>query len=255
MYYQWEWCWLILDNIKSFLPGEKNSKKSGNVHSMLRLLYRCRPLLTQPPSLHLHMSLLRDQPFSPVQTSHPTFPSGPSNIFPQSQMQSLDTIWAHPSLRSLEEAVETVLELGNSDPVLSNSERHHIQDDLEDDNDMINTGKESGRTNCERFEGHIQTLWQFLDGCDYQMQFADGRMLDAFEREAGPLLWLAESCLMKEQQLGIPTTWGRSSASVMWYRPRPQWHDERVEGGVNSWIRDLSYILVIRHYYATDLNS
>jgi hypothetical protein len=56
-----------------------------------------------------------------------------------------------------------------------------------------------GRTFEERFRDHIQTLRDFCDGLEYQVQFNDHRMLETLEREGGSFLRFARECLMQER--------------------------------------------------------
>jgi hypothetical protein len=56
-----------------------------------------------------------------------------------------------------------------------------------------------GRTFEERFKDHIQTLRDFCDGLEYQVQFNDHRMLETLEREGGSFFKFARECLMQER--------------------------------------------------------
>lgn len=140
--------------------------------------------------------------------------------------------WSHPSLIPLDEANMISPNARSDDGPPPNSRTRTITlADLADDDDadenLVDTGAENrGKTFCETFEDQISRLQDFLEGCKYQIQFRDQRMMDTFQRDAAPLLRLAESCSRKERGAGIPVTWEKSAVSAMWYRPRPRRNED-----------------------------
>ena len=100
--------------------------------------------------------------------------------------------------------------------------------------DVVSFGDETGLLKAtieERFVNTIQTLREFCDGLEYQVQFNDQRMLDTVERESASCLRLARSCLDREHQFNstrtsTPRTWEKNTISAMFYRPRPRRADE-----------------------------
>jgi hypothetical protein len=53
----------------------------------------------------------------------------------------------------------------------------------------------------DRMRGHISSIRDFCDGLEYQLQFADYRMLDALEKEGASFLRLVHDCLRREGRL------------------------------------------------------
>ncbi|KAF7966149.1 hypothetical protein HWV62_39928 [Athelia sp. TMB] len=102
-------------------------------------------------------------------------------------------------------------------------------DDDDDDDDAVDTqiGQwAGGQTLRESFLDEIQTIRDFCDGLEYQVQFEDRRMLETLQREGASFLRLARSCLGRERRYNstrgaAPTTWEKATASAMFYRTRP----------------------------------
>lgn len=59
--------------------------------------------------------------------------------------------------------------------------------------------EEVGPSFEERFREHIQTLRDFCDGLEYQIQFKDPGMLEVFEKEGDSFLRFARRCLAQER--------------------------------------------------------
>ena len=100
----------------------------------------------------------------------------------------------------------------------------------ESDDELIDTALETGRGGRETFREtmrtHIDTIKDFCDGLEYQVQFEDQRFLDTLEREGGRFLRLMQNCLSRERRSNstrsaAPTTWEQSTANAMFYRTRP----------------------------------
>ena len=86
---------------------------------------------------------------------------------------------------------------------------------------------QGGRKTCrETMRTHIDTIKDFCDGLEYQVQFEDQHFLDMLEREGGHFLRLMQNCLSQEQHFNstrsaAPTTWEQSTANAMFYRTQP----------------------------------
>jgi hypothetical protein len=70
----------------------------------------------------------------------------------------------------------------------------------------------------------IQTLWDFCDGLEYQLQFNDHQMFQTMEQEGAVFMWFARNCLSRKNRLNLtrgltPSMWERSTASMMCYHP------------------------------------
>ena len=89
--------------------------------------------------------------------------------------------------------------------------------------------KRQGRTTyCETMKSHVDTIRDFCDGLEYQIQFEDQRFLDTLEKEGARFLRLMENCLSRERRSNStrpgsigPATWEQSTANAMFYRTRP----------------------------------
>jgi hypothetical protein len=111
-------------------------------------------------------------------------------------------------------------------PSLDDNDETQTESDVDSDNGLVDTGIGKDSTFYERMDGHIQTLHNFCDGLEYQLQFSDTRMLAQLERDGASFFRLAEACLSRERQLNLtrgegPTTWERTTTSAMYYRMRP----------------------------------
>ncbi|KAK7456465.1 hypothetical protein VKT23_010714 [Stygiomarasmius scandens] len=135
-------------------------------------------------------------------------------------------IWAHATLKPLD------ADATQSHPdILDLSERlEHLQfDDSDDESDgLVDTG-EADPVNMFTYEqkmrAHIQTMREFCDGLEYQIQFRDVRMLDILERTAARFLRLANDCLAAERRDNTNRgprigTWDQARANTMFYRSR-----------------------------------
>ena len=157
----------------------------------------------------------------------------PPKFFLEVKRQREAPFWKHPSLKPLDTPTQT----GDCE---SNSEQGHMQcllddDDIErgpgdsdedEDENFIDVGREDGQTFGETMEEWIHTIREFADGLDYQLQFRDGRMLQALEREGAGFKRLMTACLTKERQMkntkgNHPLTWEQETSSAMFYRARP----------------------------------
>jgi len=69
----------------------------------------------------------------------------------------------------------------------------------ESDDKLIDTALEMGwggrETFRETMRTHIDTIKDFCDGLEYQVQFEDQCFLDTLEREGGHFLRLMQNCL------------------------------------------------------------
>ena len=77
--------------------------------------------------------------------------------------------------------------------------------DDDDEDGLIDTefglATKDSQTFRECFSEHIETIWDFCDGLEYQLQFEDNRMLETVERERASFLRLAHSCLSHKHHM------------------------------------------------------
>ena len=126
-------------------------------------------------------------------------------------------------------------------------EQNHVDEggakavDIEDDDEMGGVSEEEeedeieevveaqgeGSTFEEAMNANIDLIAKFVQGLRYQVQCRDQRMLNTLEREGAGFLRFARACMEKEKKLqstrggGTPTTWEKSTITVMFYRPTP----------------------------------
>ncbi|KAF8157931.1 hypothetical protein B0H34DRAFT_749244 [Crassisporium funariophilum] len=96
-------------------------------------------------------------------------------------------------------------------------------------------GSKTGHTFDKSMKEKINILRDFLGGLEYQIQFCDGRMLQALEREGAGLLRMAKVCLSKERRMQstqgeTPSTWEQSTSSGMFYHSRAAHSDSNTPG-------------------------
>ena len=109
----------------------------------------------------------------------------------------------------------------------TSTDNEELDDDDEDaliDTEFGLATKDS-QTFRECFSEHIETIWDFCDGLEYQLQCEDNRMLETVERKGASSLRLAHSCLSRKRRMNSlrgssPTTWERKTAKAMFYRTR-----------------------------------
>jgi hypothetical protein len=95
------------------------------------------------------------------------------------------------------------------------------------DDELIDTSLDTRQaTYHETMKGHVDTIRDFCDGLEYQIQFEDQRFLDTFKREGARFLRWMENCLSRERRSNstrsaAPATWEQSTANAMFYRTRP----------------------------------
>jgi len=157
-----------------------------------------------------------------VQSVHPVHPV----FFLEVKWQRTTPFWVHASLVPLNSAPDTPAHNTLAAEVQQNNDGES-DDGNDSDNEPVDTGMDINNhaTFRENFTNHIQTIRNFCDGLEYQIQFNDHRMLDILEREGASFLRLAENCLSRERRqnssrMGAPTTWGRSTMNAMFYRAR-----------------------------------
>jgi hypothetical protein len=154
-----------------------------------------------------------------VQSVHPVDPI----FFLEAKRQRTAPFWIHPSLVPLDASGERPA----PEVVDNDGQNEDDVDGNDSDDDPIDTTVDisTRATFHEDFTHHIQTIRDFCDGLEYQIQFNDHRMLEVLERDGGSFLRLANNCLSRERRLnsrrsGSPTTWERSTINAMYYRAR-----------------------------------
>jgi hypothetical protein len=115
-------------------------------------------------------------------------------------------IWQHTSLVPLTNDPEAESSTGLTaiasmsallgDPINEN-EPEDARDEDEDEDDFVDTAADgwtgSGSTFREQCM-EIETIRNFCDGLEYQLQFEDRRMLETVQREGSSFLRLARNC-------------------------------------------------------------
>jgi hypothetical protein len=172
-----------------------------------------------------------------VQSVHPVDPV----FFLEVKRSRTLPIWSHRSLIPLAEFDDnTNLEVTSSTLPPTTSESLEMGPEVPNGNDseesdesgdeLIDTALETRRSGGETFREtmrtHIDTMKDFCDGLEYQIQFEDQRFLDTLEREGGRFMRLMQNCLSRERRSNStrsakPTTWEQSTANAMFYRTRP----------------------------------
>jgi hypothetical protein len=113
---------------------------------------------------------------------------------------------------------------------IGSSREDEEHEDEEDEGDLVDTEADAGLgghgTLHERVIEGIQTLWDFCDGLEYQLQFDDHQMFQTMEQEGAAFMQFARNCLSCENWLNsmrgsTPSMWERSTASTMFYQARP----------------------------------
>ncbi|KAF8879542.1 hypothetical protein CPB84DRAFT_1657737, partial [Gymnopilus junonius] len=166
-----------------------------------------------------------------VQSFHPV----PPVFFLEAKRHRTAPIWRHPGLKLIDEGPT---EAGEDEPLPQiNDNQVEItpsspgadippdDEDEDDEDDLLDMGSKTGQTFDESMKEKINILRDFLGGLEYQIQFRDGRMLQALEREGAGLLRMAKACLSKERRMRstrgeTPSTWEQSTSSAMFYRSR-----------------------------------
>ena len=165
----------------------------------------------------------------------------PPTFFLQVKRNRTLPFWQHPALVPLEGSPSEVAAPDDNEKAPDN-----IDDDIneqepcgeasdEDDTENIVDTEATpwecgGGTYRERLADNIDTIRDFCDGLEYQLQFEDRRMLETLEREGASFLRLAKACLSRERRSNTtrgtsPTTWDPATSSAMFYQTRPRRKD------------------------------
>ena len=109
-------------------------------------------------------------------------------------------------------------------------DRNDSEESSESDDELIDTVLDTGQWGRETFHEtirtHIDTIKDFCDGLEYQVQFEDQHFLDTLEREGGHFLRLIQNCLSQEQHSNSTrstalTMWEQSTANAIFYWTQP----------------------------------
>ncbi|KAJ7221248.1 hypothetical protein GGX14DRAFT_558747 [Mycena pura] len=159
-----------------------------------------------------------------------------ARFFQQAERSRTTPFWEHPLLVPLP-GVDSEAEDSSEHTKMSESPREDHGTDPEsddetpideDEDDEIARADETWAVGAATFDEElteiIETLRNFAIGLEYQMQFKEGRMLEAIKRHGGGMLRLAQECLEKEHRANTnrgtrERTWENSS--TMFYYPRP----------------------------------
>ena len=165
-----------------------------------------------------------------VQSVHPV----PPVFFLEAKRHRNAPFWRHPGLKPIDDGNiveadgELHTDMRDEEAAAATSPGEDIpsDDDDDDDDDLLDVGSKIVQTFEESMKEKIAILREFLGGLEYQVQFRDGRMLQALERDGAALFRMAKACLSKERRMQstrgeTPTTWEQSTSSAMFYRSRP----------------------------------
>ncbi|KIK05393.1 hypothetical protein K443DRAFT_3879 [Laccaria amethystina LaAM-08-1] len=163
-----------------------------------------------------------------VQSVHPV----PPVFFLEAKRHRNAPFWRHLGLKPIDDSNIVEAEGGlqterrDEEAAAAASPGEDIPSDDDDDDDLLDMGSKTAQTFEESMKEKIDILREFLGGLEYQIQFRDGRMLQALERDGAALFRMAKACLSKERRMQstrgeIPSTWEQSTSSAMFYRSRP----------------------------------
>ncbi|KAG6855320.1 hypothetical protein H0H87_005043, partial [Tephrocybe sp. NHM501043] len=134
----------------------------------------------------------------------------PPAFFLKVKQQHTALFWRHVALHLIfdgedelsliENRADMVTARDDDDNNKDREEEEEEEEEKEEEDVSINLEDgNKGLTFEEAMEEHINTISDFVNGLEFQMQFHDQQLLQALKREGKSFLCLAQACLLKEK--------------------------------------------------------